>query len=204
MTKRYLNYAYNHGRGEEAVAFYDSWATTYDDELTSGNYQTPARCAAALANAMDDITLPVLDFGCGTGLSGKALAAAGFTTIDGWDPSPKMLARAERRNEYRVLRQIDPDRPLFAPENTYAGVNAAGVLSPGLAPPETFDQLLDFLPIGGCIAFSLNDHAIENGEHEEHLDDLFKRGIVRLTFREYGEHIPGTGLKAWVFVITKR
>ncbi|MEM7544498.1 MAG: methyltransferase domain-containing protein [Pseudomonadota bacterium] len=203
MTKKFLERAYGHKPGREAVAFYNEWADTYDAELESGRYMTPVRCASALAEAGADLDTPTLDFGCGTGLSGEALKREGFTTVDGWDPTPEMLKLAEGRGVYRVLRQIEPDRPLFAPPNAYGAVNAVGVLSPGLAPPETFEQLLSFLPKGGLIAFSLNDHAIEDGTHRAHLEGLVAAGVVEVTFSEYGDHIPGTGLNAWVYVIRK-
>ena len=203
MTKKFLNSAYGHASGEEARAFYDEWAASYDDELSEGGYITPARCAAALAGASRDADRPILDLGCGTGLSGVALQRAGFSVVDGWDPSPEMLRRAETRQVYRVLRQIDPLAQLTAPPSAYAAVNAAGVMSPGLAPPETFDAILGFLPKDGLIAFSLNDHAMEDGAHHARLMEIVDTGAGRLLFKEYGDHIPGTGLKAWVFVLQK-
>lgn len=203
MAKTFLDRAYGHARGKEAVAFYDEWADVYDKELTDGQYITPMRCAEALAQFAPDQTSPILDLGCGTGLSGKALAKAGFTAIDGWDPSSQMLQRAQNRHAYRVLRQIDPEEPLSAPQGAYAAVNAAGVLSPGLAPPEAFDQILTFLRPAGLISFSLNDHALEEGSHARRVEELAAAGAVEILFQEHGDHIPATGLKATVYVIRK-
>lgn len=203
MTRKFLDDAYGHDAGDEAVRFYDEWAASYDDEIAQNGYQTPRRCAEALASFVTPLTAPILDLGCGTGLSGIALREAGFTQIDGWDPSPKMLQRAEKLHAYRVLRQIDPEAPLTAPENAYAAVNAAGVLSPGLAPPDAFDKILGFLPAGGHLAFSLNDHAIEDGAHLARMRALTAEGAAALKFEEYGEHLPGHGLKSYVYVIEK-
>ena len=40
----------------------------------------------------------VLDFGCGYGRLTPVLLAAGFRSIDGYDPSPELVARAGREN----------------------------------------------------------------------------------------------------------
>ncbi len=203
MDRTFLDRAYDVSSSKAASEFYDEWAASYDKDLTEVQYATPARCAAALAEFSPDKSAPILDLGCGTGLSGAALARIGFRSIDGWDPSAKMLQRAENRHVYRVLRQIDPKRPLTAPPGTYAGVTASGVLGPGLAPPEAFDQILGFLKPGGLIVFSLNDHAMADGRHAAFVDALVEAGKVSILMKEYGDHIPGIDLKAWVYVIHK-
>ena len=48
----------------------------------------------ALAQTMNVHDALILDFGCGTGLSGLALRAAGVQVIDGCDLSEGMLAHA--------------------------------------------------------------------------------------------------------------
>lgn len=203
MSKKFLENAYGHGSGDAARKFYDDWAATYDAEIAENGYATPLRCAAALASNSKDQSRPVLDLGCGTGLSGAALHSAGFTSIDGWDPSAEMIRRAEKLHVYRVLRQIDPEARLSAPANAYTAVNAAGVLSPGLAPPEALDQMLAFLPSGGHVVFSLNDHAMEDGAHYRRMCEITDLGAALLRFKEYGDHLPGRDMKSWVYVLEK-
>ncbi len=199
-----LEHAYD-GMGEAgAVGFYDDWAESYDEELGSNGYVTPKRCAQALIAMGADPAQPILDIGCGTGVSGAALAEAGFEVIDGVDPSPEMLTRARAKDIYRTVREIDPDAPLVAPDGAYNNAVAAGVLSPGLAPPEALDQILEFLPVGGRLAFSLNDHAIADGAHLGRMTEIIDGGWAELEFKKYGAHIPGTGLKAYVYVLRKR
>jgi predicted TPR repeat methyltransferase len=96
----------------EARAFYDGWAARYDVELTDSGYITPTRCAAALASHVDDPGAPLIEFGCGTGLGGKALHAAGFSCIDGTDISPEMLTKARGKDIYRTLSIVDLTQPL--------------------------------------------------------------------------------------------
>lgn len=207
MAKTFLDGAYSHGAGRDAEAFYDEWATSYDEELTENGYATPVRCAKALAAVFKEadapFSRPLLDLGCGTGLSGAALRVAGFTRIDGWDPSAEMLRRAEARGVYRVLRETEAGAPISAAKDAYDAVVAAGVLSPGLAPPETIDEVVAFLPQGGWMAFSLNDHAFEDCAYEGRVMELTDTGAVTVELKEYGPHIPAREIGAWVYVLRK-
>ena len=82
MPEKYLDKVYTISNAPDAqCSLYNEWAETYDAELGEGGYATPARLAAALGAAEANRDAPVLDFGCGTGLSGAALAAAGFTHV---------------------------------------------------------------------------------------------------------------------------
>ena len=200
----FLDKAYGHKPGDEARELYDDWADTYDDEVRGKGYATPFRCAEALADLVDDYTAPVLDIGCGTGLSGLALRGAGFSVIDGVDPSREMLKHANTKSVYRDLSLIDAAAPLKMPPGAYVNAMAAGVLSPGLAPPEAFDQIFDFLPRDGRLSFSLNDHAIADGAHEGRLREIIDAGLVELEFKEYGDHLPGKDMRSYVYVLRKR
>lgn len=206
MTDRkFLDTAYGLEDDAATRAFYDDWAASYDAEIAENGYATPRRCAEALAAQAPDHDAPILDLGCGTGLSGVALRAAGFATIDGAEPSAEMRARAESRTGvYRALRAIEPDDPLpFAP-GSYAHVAAVGVISPGHAPPETVDKALAILPPGGCLVFSLNDHALEEAPYPGKVEEVIAAGHAELAFSEHGDHLPGIGLRSTVYVLRKR
>ena len=68
----------------------------------------------ALANLNKDIVTDqsefILDYGCGTGLSGYALQAVGFENIDGLDISQEMVRLAEKKLIYRSLKVFDPSK----------------------------------------------------------------------------------------------
>ncbi len=87
----HLSRAYELEKPEDIQNFYSDWAKTYDAEVLENGYITPERCAAALAEFTPTQDLSLLDIGCGTGLSGKRLAEAGFTRIDGCDLNHDML-----------------------------------------------------------------------------------------------------------------
>lgn len=198
-----LKGAYSLSSSTQAAAFYDGWAAGYDAELTSHGYVTPQRCAAALARHAEDVTAPMMDLGCGTGLSGLALRNAGFTRIDGYDISPEMLARAEQRvGLYHHLGVADLSLPLTM--GSYANAAAIGCLSPDYMPVTVLDRVLEKLPPGGCFVFSLNDITQADGTFLGRICELTDTCVADLVHRDYGDHIPGTGLKATVYVLKKR
>ena len=203
MSKGFLDKAYSASDAAGVRSLYDDWAESYDAELTDNAYATPRRCAETLAAHLGDKSLPVLDFGCGTGLSGQALAAAGFETIDGIDLSAEMLAKARAKQVYRDLRQIDGGAPLGHSPGDYSATVAAGVIGVGAAPVTVIDPIMEGLAAGGLFVLSLNDHALDLPEYEGALDSWIGSGRARLLFKEYGPHIPRIGLKANVYVIEK-
>jgi len=200
MSKKFLDKAYG---GRDARQLYAEWAASYEEELTENGYATPGRCAAALHALMPDPTLPILDFGCGTGLSGLALRLAGFTAIDGIDLSEDMLKQAAGKNIYRTLTQTEPDVVLHHNPGDYAAIAAIGVIGAGAAPISVFDTLMEGLASSGLLVFSFNDIALADPENEAKLHSWLNNGQAQELFREYGEHIPGIDLKSNVYVIEK-
>lgn len=203
MSDGYLNRAYTARDAESTRKLYDDWASSYEAEIAENGYATPRRCAEALAAHMDDLGAPILDFGCGTGLSGLALKLAGFRTIDGVDLSPEMLEQARQKAIYRHLEVIEAGAALPGPPGQYAAICAIGVIGAGAAPVSVFDALLNGLGPGGRLVFSFNDHTLEDPAYEARLNRYLDTGEARLLFREHGPHLPGIGLAANVYVIAK-
>lgn len=203
MSKGFLDQAYGARDAADTRQLYDDWAASYDAEVAENGYATPGRCAAALRAHMTDQGAPVLDFGCGTGLSGLALKLAGFRIIDGVDLSADMLEQAAGKSLYRNLSQIEPGAVLTHPTGTYAAIAAIGVIGAGAAPISVFDTVMDGLTSGGFFVFSFNDHALQDPENEAKLHDYLDRDRARLLVREHGDHLPGINLKSNVYVIEK-
>ncbi|MDJ0822319.1 MAG: class I SAM-dependent methyltransferase [Paracoccaceae bacterium] len=200
MAENFLDKVYQARTADETKAIYDAWSETYDAEVAENGYATPARCAAALHALCPDSAAPILDFGCGTGLSGLALRLAGFETIDGVDLSPEMLAKAEAKSAYRSLTPITADADL---PTGYSAIAAIGVIGAGAAPLAVLDRILDALEPGGLTVFSFNDHTLEDPAYQARVDALMADGTVTEHFREHGEHLPGYGLKSTVYVLEK-
>ena len=145
MSTDFLSRVYRANSPVQVRSLYDDWAASYESEISENGYVTPARCAEALLAAGADPKAPVLDFGCGTGLSGLALRLAGFEMIDGRDLSEGMLAKARDKGVYRDLAPIGPEGPV---PTGYAAIAAIGVVSPGAAPLPVLDRLIDALAPG--------------------------------------------------------
>ncbi|NOE17180.1 methyltransferase domain-containing protein [Ruegeria atlantica] len=203
MSDKFLDSTYDLDTPEDTETHYQNWAATYEEEVAEQGYATPGRVAAALWQFHPHPQTPILDFGCGTGLSGLALRAAGFEVIDGIDPTPKMLEEAEAKGVYRTLTGFDITKPAPLRRGAYSVITSIGVIGQGAAPPETFDQLMHALPKGGLLAFSLNDHALKDHKFTCRLTDWVDMGAARLLFREHGPHLPGINLNSDVYVIEK-
>lgn len=185
---------------------YDQWADSYDKELTEGDYKTPARVAAALKSVLTEAELatPVLDFGCGTGLSGLALADAGFQHIHGADVSAGMLRQAEAKAVYERLFPLPVGNPDPGLMSRYRLVTAVGAISPGAAPSSCLPAILMALPSRGRLAFSYNDLALEDPEYMQWFDRTVNSSEAEIEVDETGPHIAGLGSTARVMVIRRR
>lgn len=199
----FLDKAYQARDAASTRTLYDDWATSYEAEVGENGYATPARCADALKSVTDDLSAPILDFGCGTGLSGLALRLAGFETIDGLDLSAEMLEQAATKNVYRTLAQIEANTELPVPTGTYSAIAAIGVIGAGAAPISVLHLLMRNLGAGGKLVFSFNDHALQDPENEGGVSEWTDCGAAQLLFKESGPHLPGIGLNSNVYVLEK-
>jgi predicted TPR repeat methyltransferase len=204
MTKRrFLDEAYLDRTGEETRKFYDEWSGSYDQEVGENDYRQPLRCATALAQHMTDRGRPILDAGCGTGLSGIALAKAGFTWIDGCDFSPGMFEKAGNTGIYKRLFESDLNSRLDVADSCYAGLAAVGVFSFGHVAAVAVDEFCRIVEPGGVIVVGLNDHFYQEGSLIRRIEELAAGGKCNLLTREPGEHLPGIGLGGWVLVLRR-
>ncbi len=203
MGDKYLKDTYDLDTPQATRAHYQKWASSYDAEVGAHGYATPGRVAEALWSKMPEPQTPILDYGCGTGLSGEALHAAGFQVIDGIDPTPKMLEGARAKGIYRNLSTFEITDPAPLAQGAYKAITAIGVIGVGAAPPEVFDLLMRALPKNGLLGFSFNDHALKDVSYTSRLNDWLDMGAARLLFREYGPHLPGMDLKSDVYIVEK-
>ncbi|WP_299350445.1 methyltransferase domain-containing protein [uncultured Shimia sp.] len=203
MSKSFLEDIYDRDNVPDVTALYDEWAATYEAEILENGYATPRRCAEALARVAPDLSQPVLDFGCGTGLSGIALRLAGFETLDGRDLSAEMLAKARSKGIYRDLKHVSAETGTDGIKERYSLIAAIGVIGVGAGPPSLVQGLLKALPKGGLLVFSYNDHVIQDGDYAEARDAALNSGLAIERLREFGPHLPGQGLNSDVYVYEK-
>ncbi len=200
MIETFLDKAYTVRDADGTRALYDDWSASYEAEVGTNGYATPARCAEALAEFAPDMSAPILDFGCGTGLAGMAFKLAGFEAIDGVDLSAEMLAQANAKGIYRNLTQIDTDTELSGEHTLISAVGAIGI---GAAPVSTLDTLLDALPSGGMLVFSFSDPTLADSMSTACLNEWLDCGAARLLFSEHGDHLPGKDMASTVYVVEK-
>lgn len=188
---------------DETRDIYANWAESYDQDVTEWGYATPGRIAMALRRLGANPDKPVLDFGCGTGLSGLALKATGFAQIDGTDISPEMMAKAEARGIYQHLWLSDPGDMGHVRRGQYPIIVATGVISLGAAPPETLDMLVDVVPSGGLLAFSFNDATLTDRAYTDRLDAAVLAPDIEMAFEEQGPHLPAKNMTSVVYVLRR-
>ncbi len=151
---------------------YDDWANQYDEELREWDYRSPDEASRLLAAHAPDAA-KVLDAGCGTGLSGLALAAAGFGDLVGIDISEESLAIAARRKVYSELHRANlHERPLDFPANSFDALICVGVLT---YVPDTADAMREFCRIvrpGGCVVFTCRDDIYQERDYASVIAEL--------------------------------
>ncbi|MDU8941976.1 class I SAM-dependent DNA methyltransferase [Ovoidimarina sediminis] len=203
MGEEIFEKIYQARSAEAQREIYDTWSETYDADVKAQGYATPARMAAALAGVMERYDAPILDFGCGTGLSGAALAGVGFTVIDGVDISEGMMASAGARGVYRDLRVIPVGEPFSVAPGTYGAIAAVGVIGSGAAPLSVLDDLAACLASGGYLTFSFNDHTLEDPAYEAWVRGEVDAGRMGLRHRDYDAHLTGLDMKSAVYILEK-
>ena len=142
---------------------YERIATRYDAALVDGmEYRSPA-AVASVARCHLAPDAQILDVGAGTGLLGVALAAEGFSRLDGLDFSPSMLEQAARKGVYRELREGRLGDRLPYGTGAFDGVVSAGVLTVGHAPATSLDELVRVTRRGGHVVFTLRSDEVPPG-----------------------------------------
>jgi predicted TPR repeat methyltransferase len=202
MAKNYLNDVYS-GDTNDSRELYASWAATYDEEVQKNGYVTPKRIANALKDVVTDQSDFILDYGCGTGLSGYALQSVGFENIDGLDVSKEMVMLAEEKSIYKNLKVFDPSTEIPIHSNQYKIITAIGVIGAGAAPLQVFDSLFALLPQNGLFAFSFNDHTLNDPNYEQKVDNCLSSGHAIMLHKSYGDHLPKAELKSNIYILKK-
>jgi SAM-dependent methyltransferase len=145
---------------EDTRELYDQWAAGYDADLLDGcGYRSPEIVATAFAERVSDRACRIIDLGCGTGLVGVALAARGFTHMDGLDISTGMLEEARGKGVYENLFQGDltaSDGVTGIADGTYDAMLCANSFASGHVGPEHLDGLIRTVKPDGPMVLYIN------------------------------------------------
>ena len=159
---------------EGAIKLYDEWASTYDSTLTSWGYVVPKHVSRVAKEAGLDSDSPTLDLGCGTGLSGEALAADGFTAISGCDISQESLDTAEKKGVYLAggLKRANLEEALPYGDGEFKCVTCVGTLSYVHEFERLYREIRRVSAPGGLFIFSMRTAPHGGGyDHEQALWD---------------------------------
>ena len=165
-------------KSEDVAKYYDNWARDYNETLADWRYEAPKQVASMLRAKLSPKSA-ILDAGCGTGLSGKALLTAGFTTIDGIDVSQRSLEIAGMTSAYRTLHKMDLQRlPLPIPDGHYDGLACVGVLT---YLTDSIGALREFNRVvrsGGVVAITQRSDLFVEREFQSVLEGLLSDGDI--------------------------
>ncbi|MEZ5812566.1 MAG: class I SAM-dependent methyltransferase [Rhizobiaceae bacterium] len=171
-----LDAVYAAASDTELAAAYADWAADYDRQTTTMGYCLPWLIAAWVARHVPKGDGPLLDAGCGTGLSGPALAALGYGDLEGLDLSEEMLAIAGSRNAYRRLECATLGKPLPWADDHFAAFLSTGVFTEGHAPASSLDELVRITRAGGHAILTVRDTVLAEGGFDEKFAALESAG----------------------------
>ncbi len=201
-----LDSVYSATTSEGLSAAYAAWAASYDSETAALGYLLPFLIAAWVARHVPADEGPLLDAGCGTGLTGPQLKALGYADISGLDLSQEMLAVAATRNAYGELKQAVLGGPLPWPDGHFRAFFSTGVFTMGHAPASGLRELVRITRRGGHAIFTVRDQIFESGGFQPLFDELEQGQKWRLAeespwFRCYAVADPEALVKTFVFQV---
>lgn len=161
---------------KEVSDFYDTWAETYDEHLKEWDYRAP-NYAAELLKRYVSTGQAILDAGCGTGLTGKALHLAGYENISGIDISATSLDKADQLNVYSSLLVHDLQQPLPIQDNDYDALICIGVLTYIENCQSLFKEFCRIVKPGGHIAFSQRSDLFDTRKFHDIIAALEQEGV---------------------------
>ena len=205
-AKSPLEMVYAASSDAELAAAYASWAAAYDRETLELGYSLPFMIAAWVARYVPREDGPLLDAGCGTGLTGPSLRALGYGHVEGLDLSDEMLAIAASRNAYADLKRARLGDSLPWPDRYFAAILSTGVFTEGHAPASGFDELVRMTRPGGHIVATVRDVVLERDGFRDKFMELESAGrwsIVEESapFRAFAIAEPEVLVKTFVFVV---
>ncbi|MCP4316007.1 MAG: methyltransferase domain-containing protein [Hyphomicrobiales bacterium] len=199
------------GSPEKVARFYDQWAENYDKDVGDIDYVGPRIVAelldkhTGLLGQHDRSDLNVLDAGCGTGLSGRAIHDIGFTRIYGFDISSEMAARAAGGGHYQSAEggvdMMKADTHFKA--GSFDIIVSVGVFTLGHVPPEALEILARLGRPGGLLALSTRVEYYDETNYQQVVDSLIESGRMRLVEQlERAHYLKGGSSHFWVFQIS--
>ncbi len=182
VDKAVLDKVYNAIDHNELMHAYREWASDYDQNTVQDFGYVGYRICAELLNRHlgGDISLHILDAGCGTGLVGQVLYSLGYTNLEGLDYSEEMLDEAGRKGVYTRRINADLSKPLHIADNAYDAVVCAGTFTYSHVTAEAFSELIRITKPEGIICFTIREGSYEDYGYRQELVRLESEGVWEL------------------------
>lgn len=190
--------------GDSSRDIYDGWSADYDSDLLEGfGYVSPAIAAEVLNELVGDRKSDIIDYGCGTGLVGQALAKRGFSSIDGIDISEGMLSEARAKQVYRNLMSGDLTTRLSLEDKTYDAGTCIGSMGAGHVGAQHIPELLRPLRPGAPFVIILNDMHYDSDGFDQAFQQLEGDGVWRIHRLERINYMAEMDRPGWLLVTEK-
>jgi predicted TPR repeat methyltransferase len=183
---------------------YNRLPGSYNGLVGALGYRAPQLVADALAEHLTTANPKVLDAGCGTGLTAKAvLERLPGGTMDGFDLSDKMLREAAKTGLYHTLKPADATKALPFETDGYDAAVSSGLYTLGHVGPEALLPVLNTIKPGGLFALNIYDGAWEKMRFEKAIDQLVADGLITVRAHEQATHFGRIGQTCRVIVLDK-
>jgi len=170
-----------HGSKVDSQTLYDQWAGRYNTELINEyGYIVPFITVDKLKDFHLDKDIEIIDVGCGTGLVGLELHKLGYSNIDGYDISQKMLKAAKKTKIYKSLKQVDLNLDSFSPNKTYDLLICVGSFGYGALGPKAFINLLKLVKSRGLIMILMNSEPFISENYQKYILELEKQKLFSI------------------------
>lgn len=203
-AEEFLQQAYASDDESSQLAFYKKWAQEYDTQMLEGlDYESPQKIARCLSRHLKHKHEPVLDIGCGTGLTAMALISLGYGLIDGVDYSAEMIAVARAKSIYQNLHVADLNQTLDFDNDHYAAIISSGTFTHGHVGPQPLDELVRVLKPGGYLACTIHQDLWQQAGFEDKINRLKAAGRLEEVERIKDRFFKGKEREGWFCVYQK-
>lgn len=190
---------------DRSVELYDEWAPAYEEELLGGyGYESPWIAAEVFADFCPETRTRIMDFGCGTGLSGQALSSRGYARIDGLDISERMLQEAKKKGVYQNLVRADLTVRIGLADASYEAAICVNAFGNGHLRPEHLGEMIRTVQEGGPIVFFINARPYADDDYPACFQRLQDAGIWRIEKTECSNYMRELDRPGWVVVARRQ
>ncbi len=162
---------------DEVATYYNDWATDYNETLSSWDYRAP-REAAKLMQQHVSTDRRILDAGCGTGLSGRALHDAGYRDLVGIDISTDSLVHADKTGVYQHVHvQNLQEVPFPFDADSFDAIACVGVLAYVADPAKLFREFCRLVTSNGYVVLTQRDDWFASQDYHGVLAALEDEGL---------------------------